>query len=143
MDWASFVLFSQRQVSFDRSELIHNPAAHRILTRIANFQTLPDCCKHSTPSLLLSTRMPHPSQRDVRFLVLKFQLYRLRRSSSLSPNRFGGFHRHACMQACRFGPAKSPVTCALPSNDRPKPTRCTLPTLYSKRLGAAITLIAQ
>ena len=109
MDWASFVLFSQRQVSFDRSELIHNPAACMILTPVTNFQTLPDCCKHSTPSLLLSTQMPHPSQREVRFLVLKFQLDRLRRSSSSSPIQFGGFHWHACMQACKFGPAHSPA----------------------------------
>ena len=33
----------------------------------------------------------------------------LERSSSSSPNRFGGFHHHACMQACRFGPAHSPA----------------------------------
>ena len=105
----SFVLFSKRQVSFDRSELIHNPTARRILTPVTNFQTLPDCCKHSTPSLLLNTRRPHPSQREVRFLVLKFQLDRLRRSSSSSPIQSGGFPRHACMQACRFGPAKSPA----------------------------------
>ena len=42
-------------------------------------------------------------------MVLKFGLNRLRRSPSSSPNPFGGFHHHACMQACRFKPTRSPA----------------------------------
>ena len=70
---------------------------------------LPDCGQHRTPPSLLSMRMPHPSQREVCFLVLKFELDRLRQSSSSSPNHFGGFHHHACMQGCRFRPTTSPA----------------------------------
>ena len=61
---------------------------------------LPDCGQYRTPPSLLSTRMRHPSQREVCFLVLNFQLDRLRRSSSSSTNRFGGFTiMHACKHA--------------------------------------------
>ena len=51
--------------------------------------------------------MPHPYPREVCFSVVKFGLNRLRRSPSSSPNPFGGFHHLACMQACRFIPARS------------------------------------
>ena len=70
---------------------------------------LPQRGQHRTPSSLLSTRMPHPSQREVCFLVLKFELDRLRRSSSSSLIDVGRIHHHACMQACRFGPTTSPA----------------------------------
>ena len=52
-------------------------------------------------------------------MVTKFGLNRLRRSPSSSPNPFGEFQHHACMQACRF--RASSVTCTLPLSDRPKP----------------------
>ena len=81
-----------------------------MLTPVTNFTDfLLECGQHRTPPSLLSKRMRHPSQREVCFLVLNFQLDRLRRSSSSSPNRFGGFHHYACMQACRFGPTTSPA----------------------------------
>ena len=43
------------------------------------------------------------------FIVANFGRNRLRRSPSSSPNPFGGFHHHACMQACRFQATRSPA----------------------------------
>ena len=42
-------------------------------------------------------------------MVAKFGLNRLGRSPSSLPNPFGGFHHHACMQACRFKATRSPA----------------------------------
>ena len=70
---------------------------------------LPDYGQHRTLPSLLSTQMALPSQREVCFLVLKFKLDRLRRSSSSSLIDVGRIHHHACMQACRFGPTTSPA----------------------------------
>ena len=72
-------------------------------------RSLPDCGQRRSPPLILSTRMPHPYPRRVCFVVAKFGLNRLRRSPSSSPNPFGGFHHFACMQACKFKPARSPA----------------------------------
>ena len=103
-------------------------------------RSLPDCGQRRSPPSILGMWMPHPIPWEVRFVVAKFGLNRLRRSPSSPPNRCWRIH-HACMHVGMQIQVDT-VTCTLPWSDRPKPTRPHCSTLYYKRPGAVITRTA-
>ena len=79
-----------------------------MLNSVSNFtEAYHNCGQRRSPPSILALEWPIPILGVCASRSSKFGLNRLRRSPSSSPNPFGGFQHHACMQACRFKPARS------------------------------------